>query len=800
MQMIGNPGHRSPLLFAMGLFLSVLFCASHLRAEEGHVGKRALPGEACQVQPRDDWTPQEKWVWKQVCEGKTANFNATEGYGGTLDPKGKEDWPDNRVLRPEFLKTILLYEPYRSALTRKGVWIVGALFKMPLDLSSANLSQDLLLIRSKFGSYTDFSRLRSSKLISLDGSSLFGKLEMDSMQVEGNLFMRGGARFAEVDLGSARIGGQVSMIGSTFDGTLNMDAIEVGSLLLMREGANFAEVILRGAKIGGQIDMRGSTFSGKLNMDGIQVGESLLMREQARFAEVVLRSAGIGGHIDMDTSTFNQKLDMDNIQVGGGLFMREGARFAEVILRGAKIGGQVSMIGSTFNGKLNMDTMQVGSLLLMRGGAEFAEVILRGAKIGGQIDMRGSTFNGPLNMDAVEVGSLLLMREQARFAEVILRGAKIGGQIDMTGSTFDGKLNMDSAQLQGSLFMRGGANFTEVDLIRAGIGGQVSMTGSRFGGTLNMDAIEVGSLLLMGEQAEFAEVILRGAKIGGQVSMIDSTFNGKLNMDSIQVGESIFLYRARAEAPIVLVFGKVGRNLGLSGAKVAAVDLTGTRIGGELQLGSGTHWQQGAKLTLRNVDVGALESSPDAWPDMLDLEGFRYGHLGGIGADDTGDPSRDISWLEEWLERHKPYSPQPYEQLASALRQSGDYDKANKILYAGQERRREQTNGFTWFWLTLQKYVIGYGYGSGELRSLIWVGFFILLGALVIRINKEGRARNLPWCLSYSLDMILPIIRLDERHYEIELDGFAKYYFYFHILMGYLLASFVIAAISGLTK
>ncbi len=69
-----------------------------------------------------------------------------------------------------------------------------------------------------------------------------------------------------------------------------------------------------------------------------------------------------------------------------------------------------------------------------------------------------------------------------------------------------------------------------------------------------------------------------------------------------------------------------------------------------------------------------------------------------------------------------------------------------------------------------------------------------------MRINKEGKERNIGWCAFYSLDLLLPIIKLDERHYKIELEGVARYYFYFHIVIGFILASFVAAGISGLVQ
>ena len=51
-----------------------------------------------------------------------------------------------------------------------------------------------------------------------------------------------------------------------------------------------------------------------------------------------------------------------------------------------------------------------------------------------------------------------------------------------------------------------------------------------------------------------------------------------------------------------------------------------------------------------------------------------------------------------------------------------------------------------------------------------------------------------------SLDTLLPIFQLRKEHYDIDLEGFARYWFYGHKLMGYVLASFLIAGLAGLTK
>jgi hypothetical protein len=48
--------------------------------------------------------------------------------------------------------------------------------------------------------------------------------------------------------------------------------------------------------------------------------------------------------------------------------------------------------------------------------------------------------------------------------------------------------------------------------------------------------------------------------------------------------------------------------------------------------------------------------------------------------------------------------------------------------------------------------------------------------------------------------MLLPIIQLRKMHYDIDLSGWARYYFYFHKIMGYVLGSFLIVGVSGLVK
>jgi hypothetical protein len=111
----------------------------------------------------------------------------------------------------------------------------------------------------------------------MDGSKFAGNLDMSGLQVEGDLFMRDKAEFAEVEFVGAKVGMNLEMDDSSFKGKLDMNSIQVEGCLFMRNKAAFAEVELVGAKVGGDLDMGSSKFAGKLNMNGLQVEGDLFM-------------------------------------------------------------------------------------------------------------------------------------------------------------------------------------------------------------------------------------------------------------------------------------------------------------------------------------------------------------------------------------------------------------------------------------------------------------------------------------------------------------------------------------------
>ena len=105
----------------------------------------------------------------------------------------------------------------------------------------------------------------------------------------------------------------------------------------------------------------------------------------------------------------------------------------------------------------------------------------------------------------------------------------------------------------------------------------------------------------------------------------------------------------------------------------------------------------------------------------------------------------------------------------------------------------------------LLEITIGYGLGRRYFRVLWWVllftgvGYVMLLEYLPPNVDRD--TFTLVWA---SLDQLLPIVEFNEAHKELfkklATSKPALTYFYFHKAVGYVLASFLIAGLAGLTQ
>ncbi len=243
---------------------------------------------------------------------------------------------------------------------------------------------------------------------------------------------------------------------------------------------------------------------------------------------------------------------------------------------------------------------------------------------------------------------------------------------------------------------------------------------------------------------------------------------------------------ARFSQPVMLEFTHIAGALDLGGAVATRIVLTGAIVEDDLLVGddhsqlqwqcagllpaqpsngktlSGITWplgdpswrtascraganQQIPAMVLRNTHVGALQDNANSWPPELDLEGFKYDRLGGLGGNGTADMrKRSPEQWRDWLDRDRTFSTQPYTQLASVLVASGHRDSAENVQFDRWERERQEVRkpgiwpGWLWIWLTALRYVAVYGIGLYSFQVLYWVGGLTMLGTLDTVVRTEG--------------------------------------------------------------
>jgi hypothetical protein len=484
------------------------------------------------------------------------------------------------------------------------------------------------------------------------------------------------------------------------------------------------------------------------------------------------------------------------------------------------------------------------------------------------VRIAGAWFADRLDLTDVRLDNGLWI-ERSRFeANVRMPRVQIGRVLSFEGSWFAGALDLTEARLSAALRMEG-ARVGRLDAGGADVERQADLDNIRIEGRLAMNEIRVGQSLDMRDAAFLGGIDLRRAKIGGSLRLEDTSVAGAVDMDSIDVAKSIEAWRVEwvggtdglladeAEAPVWKLYNaRIGGSFYLAGGafdKLQMLNLTGTRIDGELFLGSKNHpralsWGRSAQLVLNNTTVGSLQDERRVWPDRLELSGFSYERWGGLGREvpqyaglQPVFATRDKEWLMAWLKKDASYSLQPYEQLARVLRQSGRTQHANEILYAGRDEGRrlavaaappsadaqllpssdtvgeaaakeghpaemvtaapgadaieaDETGGIdAVIVLTLSRFFNGYGYRPE--RALVWFAGLIALGALIFHVTyrgPDGQRKSMFYSLEYSLDTLLPAVNLRKEFEGVSVQGWTRYYFIALKVCGYMFVATII--------
>jgi hypothetical protein len=270
-----------------------------------------------------------------------------------VDPAEAAQWGEDRTIRAEFLRSLLVSAGTPTSVRLHGARIDGALdlswlaHDVPLAFVDCAFEQPLQARSARFagldltGSHLpgiDAAGLQARGRVVLDRVRVSGRVLLQECRLQGSLWCRdavlqrpegqeGSQHVPALDLYLARIEGELDLSRSTCTG----------------------EVLLLGATIGGQLNCNSGTFTNPdgdaLSADGANItGGVFLHNGFTATGEVRLLGARIGGPLDCNSGTFTNPdgdaLSADQATITGGVFLNNGfTATGEVRLLGATIGG-----------------------------------------------------------------------------------------------------------------------------------------------------------------------------------------------------------------------------------------------------------------------------------------------------------------------------------------------------------------------------------------------------------------------------------------------------------------------------
>ncbi|GGO81682.1 hypothetical protein GCM10012280_06530 [Wenjunlia tyrosinilytica] len=442
-------------------------------------------------------------------------------------------------------------------------------------------------------------------------------------------------------------------------------------------------------------------------------------------------------------------------------------------LSGARISGQLNLSGGTVAPYIELHNCQFEQQVLM---PECSFTTLRMVRCAiprieaarlsteGDLHLPQCTVPGGIRLTDAHIGTDLLLNQ------LVVSADRHGRAIAADGLSVAQDVEAELVKATG-----------EVSLRSARIGGRLSLRGSALRNTtgryaLNAARITIEHTLYLSSGWVSGTLSGTGTPPGG-VRTRHFTCDGGVRLDDGRFGNALVVDRARFQLT-------TSQELSLRRIQTPELRFTPER-------------PPTGRIVLAGAKIGNLVTEAACWPGagLIDLSGFAYESLRPTGPFPL--PAR-LAWLSAATPE---YSPEPYEQLATALRADGMDEDAREVLLAKQRRRRETLPLAARLWGYAQDITVAYGYRPG--RAAWWMAVLWAIGSVVFALNpppelKQGEGPNWNPAL-YALDLLLPVIDLGQDS-AWRPSGWEQWAATLLVLLGWILATTVAAGASRLLR
>lgn len=465
---------------------------------------------------------------------------------------------------------------------------------------------------------------------------------------------------------------------------------------------------------------------------------------------------------------------------------------------------------------------RVVAMLLLNGppalDGRVSSLKLTGVQIIDVLDLAGGTIVPYVEIQGCRFEKEILLPE-SRFATVRLVDCSVP-RLEAARLHTEGDLHLPRCRFHN------GVRLTDAHIGTDLLLNQAIVYRDRRGRSLTGDGMTVAQDLQAEMLESHGELSLRGATVGVSLSLRGSRLANSygriaLNAPQLTVGRTLYMTPAGVTNPL-----QTSGRTPARGTRVQRFECEGGVRLDDGRFGDAVDFAQARftlhndqEISLRRVQVPELRflgekpqygrvvlsgarivnliDQATSWPGagQLQMGGFQYENLVPRGP-------FPLARRLEWVAAATPeYNPEPYERLATVLRNGGEDEDAREVLLAKQRHRRENLPIAAKLWGYAQDWTVAYGYRPG--RAAVWMA--VLWAATSIAFARGDHppirsGEHPPWNASlFALDLLLPVIDLGQAGYW-QLRGGWQWLAAVVILLGWVLATTVAAGATRLLR
>jgi hypothetical protein len=496
-------------------------------------------------------------------------------------------------------------------------------------------------------------------------------------------------------------------------------------------------------------------------------------------------------------AVFCEQLDLAGVDLPYTLVIDRSLFFYGFEARNFHTRGDLSFSDSLALGEVTITRSHVGGAVY-GDGAFIKKLRILDSQIDGSLIFRGATIFDPAIFDTVSLSGELSVR-RAALSYFVLHHSKINGELDLTDSQARCAYLITESEIGDFIAVNAGFGTSTREQTAGEHKDLFDWRLSPNDAVFRVNANAQSSLAPNNRECQYRNIAFPGNFLVSDTHVRSSLcfryFNWLVPKNGPLLPSSVIFNDLQVDTTTFIDFWATGSVSDQRERKLEAIGIkTNTLMLNPSGVGCGydpNYYKVSPAYTevllplgdMRSRDKTRAEPNPEkqkALPSIL------------IDRLDFNQWATDLATSKYLLANNQTFSPILYEKIANFYKRSGLYSESAAIQFLKRNADYAHSDGFTRAALFVSWATVGYGLYPAT--GFLWFGVLILIGYYVFRTGEKAvidSYRPRSWFV-YSIDTIIPVIKLDPEHEKIRFAGWRQYYLYAMKIMSAILVFLVL--------